>query len=97
MTISQGQVEYKARSILETLYSMRNIKLLPGFLTRSGIKGAACCTCVNAKELERVEAVVGIYLLPIVLWHSLLELWTFGLYRFATFLMTECQNTIACI
>jgi hypothetical protein len=33
----QGKVEYKARSILEALYSMRDIKLSSHLLTRAEI------------------------------------------------------------
>lgn len=47
---SQGKVEYKARSILEALYSMRYIKLFK----RAGTAG----TYVSAKA-RRVEAVPG--------------------------------------
>jgi len=48
ISYSQGKVEYKARSILAALYSMRDIDLLS---SRSRRLGAG--TCVNAKARTR--------------------------------------------
>ncbi len=54
--ISRGQVEYKARSILETLYSMRDINLILSHPQIIEIRRRHAVP-TSMPKLERVEAV----------------------------------------